>query len=67
VLTYDNVKAVCPDIDTFPNGFGLLQAVQHYTLCGAGSTTSFSFLHLTIQEFLAAYYVSTLPSNEQIG
>jgi len=60
VFTYDNVKAVCPDINTFPNGFGLLQAVQHYAACGARSTTPFSFLSSWL------LYVSTLPSNEQI-
>ena len=66
VFTYEDVKAACPEIDSIPNGFGLLQAVQHYVVRGAGSATSFSFLHLTVQEFLAAYYISTLPSDEQL-
>jgi len=66
VFTYDEVKVVCPEIDTNPNGFGLLQAIKHCAVKGAGFTISFNFLHLTIQEFLAAYYVSTLPSDKQL-
>ena len=30
-------------------------------------SVSYNFLHLTIQEFLAAYYVSKLPSSQQAG
>ena len=67
VFSYKDVKSVCPEIDKIPNGFGLLQAVHHYTLKGAGSTVSFNFLHSTMQEFLAAYYVSTLPYKRQIN
>ena len=47
------------------NGFGLLQAVQHYPKAGVGKTISFNFLHFTMQEFLAAYYVTTFPSEKQ--
>ena len=65
VFTYDEVKTVCTDIDDFPNGFGLLQAVCKRAMKGAGYTVSFNFLHSTMQEFLAAYYVSTLPNKEQ--
>ena len=49
------------------NGFGLLQGVEHYPdNRAAGTTTSFNFLHYTMQEFLAASYVSTLPSEDQL-
>ena len=65
VFTYEEVKAVCTEIDEAPNGFGLLQAVQHHVVRGTGNTYSFNFLHLTMQEFLAAYHLSTLPSKEQ--
>ena len=47
------------------NGFGLLQAVQHYPSEGAGTTTSLNFLHYTMQEFLSALHVSNLPSEQQ--
>ena len=68
VFTVDEIKEVCPDINDTQgaiNGFGLLQTVQHYPEVGAGKTASFNFLHYTMQEFLAAFYVSTLSDEEQ--
>ena len=66
VFTFDEIKAACPDIEDISgaiNGFGLLQAVQHFGL--TGKTMTFNFLHFTIQEFLAAHYVASLsPSDE---
>jgi len=69
VFTHNDIMEVCPEIFDMPeaaNGFGLLNAVQHYSKVGAGTTTLFSFLHLTMQEYLAAVYVSRLPTNEQL-
>ena len=70
VFTFEEMKQVCPFIDETVgaiNGFGLLQAVQHYPHKGAaaGTTTSLNFLHYTMQEFLAAFHVSNLPSKQQ--
>ena len=68
VFTLDEIKQTCPYIDETVgaiNGFGLLQAVEHYPHKGAGTTKSFNFLHYTMQEFLAALHVSTLPSEQQ--
>ena len=68
VFTFDEIKQTCPYIDDTVdaiNGFGLLQAVEHYPHKGAGTTKSFNFLHFTMQEFLAALHVSTLPSEQQ--
>ena len=56
-------------MDTTPgalNGFGLLQAVQHYPIKGAGTTVSFNFLHLTMQEYLAAWYISHCSVEQQV-
>ena len=69
VFTFDEVKRVCPEVDTMPgalNGFGLLQAVQHYPAKVAGTTVSFNFLHLTMQEFLAAWYISHCSVEQQV-
>ena len=69
VFSYDKIKKMCPEIDDTPgtiNGFGLLQAVQHYVQRGAGKTTSFNFLHFTMQEYLAALHVSNLPIEGQL-
>ena len=68
VFTFDEIKKACPHFDETVgaiNGFGLLQAVEHYPHKGAGRTTSLNFLHYTMQEFLAALHVSNLPSEQQ--
>ena len=68
VFTHEEIKEVYPEVDDIPgaiNGFGLLQAVQHYPNRGAGKTTSVHFLHLTMQEYLAAFHVSNLLDEEQ--
>ena len=53
------------------NGFGLLQAVQHFPKAGQpGTTVSFNFLHFTMQEFLAAFHVSDvsiIPYEQQLS
>ena len=67
IFTLDDITASCPDIAAIPgaiNGFGLLQAVQHFGLYE--KTMTLNFIHLTIQEFLAAHYISHLPPNEEL-
>ena len=67
VFTLDEIITYCPDIATIPeaiNGFGLIQAVKHFGLYA--KTITLNFIHFTIQEFLAAYYISCLPSNEEL-
>ena len=66
VFTFEKIKAACPDIEDIPgaiNGFGLLQAVQHMDL--TGNTMTFNFLHLYIQEFLAAHHITTLSPKKE--
>ena len=68
IFTYNDIKQICPKVDEIPgaiNGFGLLQTVECYYHKRAGKTASVNFLHLTMQEYLAALHVSTLPSDEQ--
>ena len=69
IFTLDEVKKVCPKVvDDIPgaiNGFGLLQTVESYYQKGAGKTVSFNFLHLTMQEYLAALHISALPEKQQ--
>ena len=67
VFTSAEIKEACPDDATIPgatNSFGLLQAVQHYILTGTALT--FNFLHFTIQEFLAAYFVASLSPRDEL-
>ena len=67
IFTLDDITAACPGIAAIPgaiNGFGLLQAVEHFGL--HVKTMTLNFLHFTIQEFLAAHYISHLPPNEEL-
>ena len=70
VFSLDEIKTVYPEVNSMPgaiNGFGLLQAVQHYPERGAGKTISVNFLHFTMQEYLAAFHVSTLSDHRQLS
>ena len=65
-FTRDEIMAACPDIAATPgaiNGFGLLQVVQHFGLLA--KKTTFNFIHFTVQEYLAAHYISHLPPDEE--
>ena len=65
VFTLAEIKEECPEIDKAINGFGLLQAVEY-----AGRTSksfSFNFIHFSIQEFLAAHHVTTLPPSKELS
>ena len=67
VFSEEEVKQACPGIDITPediNGFGLLQAVGYHNISHA--TVSVNFIHFSIQEFLAAYYVANLPPDEEM-
>ena len=66
IFTRDEMTTVCPDIAATPeaiNGFGLLQALQHFGFYA--KTTTFNFIHFTVQEYLAAHYISCLPPDEE--
>ena len=57
-FTFADIKETCPDVvptSGLVEGLGLLQAVQHD--CITGHKIEFSFTHLLIREFLAAYYI----------
>ena len=66
VFTLNDLKQACPDIEDILSGFGLLETIEHYPQDEIGDTSySFNFLHYSIQEYLAAFYVSTLSDEEQ--
>ena len=68
IFTFDEITAACPDIAATPgaiNGLGLLQVVQHFGRYT--KTMTLNFIHFTIQEFLAAHYITShLPPNEEL-
>jgi len=60
-FTSKEIKFVCPEIETIPNAvdcFGLLHVVEHLNVSHATKTCH--FLHSSIQEILAAKYVTNL-------
>ena len=62
-FTSDEIKAACPALPGANNGVDLLQAVEH---SGLIETTTFNFLHFSIQEYLAAYHIANLPADEEL-
>ena len=65
VFTLAEIKKECPDIDKAINGFGLLQVVEY--VGRTSKSLSFNFIHLSIQEFLAAHHVTTLPPSKELS
>ncbi|XP_065917957.1 uncharacterized protein [Dysidea avara] len=62
VFTMNDLPKICKDN---PTCYGLLQSVECY--CSeeiGGPTLSWNFLHLGIQEYFSAKYVSTLPQEK---
>ena len=68
VFTLKEVKDACPNIDKVPGGvncFGLLQAIEHYS-SQSTVVTSLNFVHLSVQEFLAAYQLTKLSDKKEL-
>ena len=65
IFTLDEITTACPDIAASGaiNGFGLLQAVQHFGRYTKKIT--FNFIHFTVQEYLSALHISCLPPDEE--
>ena len=70
IFEKSEIENFCPNLTLSPrnwNGLGLLQAVQlKYSITGNETNVLFNFLHLSIQEVLAAHHVTSLPNDEQI-
>ena len=68
IFTLDEIKQCCPQVESIPgalNAFGLLQAIEHVSIFQ--TTTTFNFLHLSVQEFLSAHYITTLTPDEELS
>ena len=62
VFTVEELPVLCKDD---PTCYGLLQSTECYSAEEVGTPTlSFNFLHLGIQEYFVAKYVTTLPKDE---
>ena len=69
VFTLPEIKESCPNLTMTSsnwNGLGLLKAVQCFSAKVGNDQVTFHFLHFSIQEYMAAWYISTLSDSEQI-
>ena len=67
VFKLDEIQEMCPSLTAVPsnwNGLGLLNSFT-YVEDGCKIVT-YHFLHFSIQEYMAAYHISTLPEKIQI-
>ena len=68
VFTANEIKEVFPNFVTGSwTGMGLLNSAQYFSFEVIDNCTTYIFLHDSIQEYLAAYYISTLSTSEQHG
>jgi len=65
IFSLTEIKEDCPTIAENPNAFGLLQVVEYVRL--TSKTCSLNFIHFSLQEYLAAYYVASLSPNEEFS
>jgi len=69
VFTLSEVEVDCPNLiitQSNWNGLGLLKAVRYFNVQTGSEDVTFHFLHFSVQEYMAAYYISTLPDKKQI-
>ena len=69
VFTLPEIKKGCPNLTMTSsnwNGLGLLKAVQCYSKEIGNDQVTLHFLHFSIQEYMAAWYISTLSDRKQI-
>ena len=70
VFTTNEIKADFPMFAYAPgswSGLGLLKSAEYFSAEENSNSTSYNFLHLSIQEYLAGYYITTLETNQQIN
>ena len=69
VFTLSEIKNSCPNLTMSLNnwnGLGLLKAVKYFSAEIGNEQVTFHFLHFSIQEYVAAWYISMLSSGKQI-
>ena len=68
VFTADDVNLMCPKLNIGSKScieLGLLKETKYINMKKTSSVVSYNFLHLSIQEYLAAIYVSSLSFLQQ--
>ena len=70
VFTLSEVKAACPNVTPYNwYGYGLLKPVQYFQLKDSCNYEheSFHFVHFSIQEYMAAYHIASLPKQNLLS
>ena len=68
IFTLTDIKTFCPQLEIIPraiDGFGLLQVVEYIDIFK--TTKTFTFIHVVVQEFLAAYHITLLPPYKELS
>ena len=69
VFTMNEIEKICPNLTMNSsnwNGLGLLKAVRCFDFKEGCDQVTFHFLHFSVQEYMAAFYISTLSNNKQV-
>ena len=69
VFSYKDITSLCPNsilANTSLENFGLLVSVQYFST-DKGNSRVFNFLHLSIQEYLSAYYINSIDQHKQFN
>ena len=69
VFKLNEIEKACPNLTlTSSNwdGLGLLKAVKYFNTEVCKDLVTFHFLHFSIQEYMAAWYISTLSDDNQV-
>ena len=68
VFTEEDIETLCPNLASANKNFqglGLLKSAQYFSMKRIENCYSYNFLHLSIQEFLAAFYINSLEASDQ--
>ena len=68
VFTLNEIEEACPNLTMASSnwsGLGLLKAVKYFNTEIGKDLVTFHFLHFSIQEYMAALYISDLSNNKQ--
>jgi len=69
VFSISDITLECPKLLSAVkrfNGLGLLKAVQYFSTAKNCEETLFNFLHFSLQEFLAAFYIASSSNKIQV-
>ena len=69
VFSKEDINSVCPNLTLTSSdldSLGLINSVQYFCT-DKGNTCVFNFLHLSIHEYLAAYYISSIDQCSQFN